>query len=454
MSSDNSPQFSEDSFEVVQPGALEAMARADTNQQIATAKQFPRSPDLKKMQGRMIQMAAYSPEAAAECFYCIPRGGLDIYGPSVRLSEIAAYCWGNLYSVSRLVDINLLTRLVTAQAISWDLESNLKEGLEYTQRITIKGPEGTKAAALAALAMAKRNAKFAVIPRLIWWPVYLRCLEVARGDVVPLGDRINRMLKAFAVYGITLDRILAKFGYENVTQFTESDIPALIGYHTAIKEEASTPEEIFPKAGMGEMAEAATERRNSRTGQKENKGTLPDNSAAGAVPSGPASAAGPVPSGPAHESANPRRRGRPPGSGRKTASPTVARSDQGAAAQTPNVPSQPIAEGKLYGPEAGLPSIAQFPTQGADQAKAEPAKAPEREKDPQRELADKVRGLLDGSHKTEAALMAKLQEWGFSKNLPANPIKLEDYGANTLQQLIERWGQLSAHIKDSPTVSA
>lgn len=415
--------LADDSLEVVQPGALEAIARADINQQIATAKQFPRSLDLKKMQGRMIQMAAYSPEAAAECFYCIPRAGLDIYGPSVRLSEIVAYVWGNLYSVSRILDINPVSRLVTAQAVAWDLEANVKEGIEYTQRITIKGPDGQKTAALAAIAMAGRNAKLKLVPRVVWWPVYERCLAVARGDVIPLGDRIAKMIKTFAIYGITLDRILSKFSYGNVTQFTESDIPALIGYHTAIKEEASTPEEIFPKPVQAEQTKEVHQQTQQGVSQGQETG-------------------GSVSTGPGNEPAAPRRRGRPPGSGRKHESATTGGSDQGA-----TISPLDIAKTETqYGPSAELPGIAQFPAQTETEPGQSQA-APEEQKDPKIELAAKLRALLEGSNKSEAALMAKLKEWGFGKNLPSEPVKLEDYSANTLQQVIERWGNLATHVR-------
>ena len=427
-------QFNEDSLEVVQPGALEAIARADINQQIATAKQFPRSLDLKKMQGRMIQMAAYSPEAAAECFYCIPRAGLDIYGPSVRLSEIVAYVWGNLYSVSRILDINPVSRLVTAQAVAWDLEANVKEGIEYTQRITIKGPDGQKTAALSAIAMAGRNAKLKLVPRVVWWPVYERCLAVARGDVVPLGDRIAKMIKSFAVYGITLDRILAKFSYENVTQFQENDLPALIGYYTAIKEEASTPEEIFPRPSQGEQKPVV---------EGAEKAQHPSGS--GAEPSGESlrqdTGHEPISEG-VHEQPTPRRpRGRPRGTGRKPESNISSAPPPVVPAFTPDAP-----QGYMqYGPAADLPGITQFPTQ--EETKPEQPQAGEEEQEDPKKLAAKLRALLEQSKKSEGALMAKLREWGFGKNLPSEPIRLEDYGENTLTQVIERWFNLSTHVR-------
>jgi len=387
----------------------------------------------------MVQMAAYSPEAAAECFYCIPRGGLDIYGPSVRLSEIVAYCWGNLYSVSRVIDINAGSRMVTAQAIAWDLEANVKEGIEYTQRITVKGPEGQKVAALAAVAMAGRNAKLKLVPRVVWFPVYMKCLDVARGDVIPLGDRIARMIKAFAVWGITIDRILAKFGYENVTQFKENDLPALIGYHTSLKEEAASPEEIFPRAGSeyvgtsgpGQSAQDHTANQATESGPEAKREALRERS--GSATDDPA---GSVSAGPGNESASPRRRGRPPGSGRKSESAPATGSVSVPSPATDYGPSATLDSGG----DATIPDFPQFPAEEAP--KAEPEKAPEGPKDAKKELADKLRALCQAADKKEGALMARLREWGFGKNLSSEPIRLEDYEENTLLQVIERWSDL------------
>src|SRR5258707_6709151 len=386
-----------DSFpddEIVTPSALEAIARADINQQIATAKRWPRTLDIHKMQERMIGMACYSTEAAAECFYAVPKAGLTLYGPSVRLSEIAAYCWGNLYAVSRIVDINPASRIVTAQAVAWDLESNVKEGIEYTQRITIKGEDGIKIATLAAIALAGRNAKLKVVPRVIWYPVYERCLATARGSAIPLGARVAEVIKAFAVFGVTIDRILSKLTYEAINQITEDDLQMLRGYYTAIKEEASSAESIFPVMG------------------KTSTTTEPNREAS---------------SGPTPEPSASRRRGRPPGSRRNDAGDATTPS------QESDDPGQPTQQG-------AIPPV----SESIQPTSAQPPEPPE---DSKAKVIAELRDLLATNQKSEPGLMAKMQEWGFAKNLDTQPITLDDYPENTLVQVAAKWEKIQDKLR-------
>ena len=63
--------------EVIEPTAIEALASAEVNQSIATAKRYPR--DVKDCIKRATGLVTLSPEIAEECHFSVPRGGrLDV----------------------------------------------------------------------------------------------------------------------------------------------------------------------------------------------------------------------------------------------------------------------------------------------------------------------------------------------------------------------------------------
>src|SRR5262245_56131534 len=78
-------------------------ADSSINVQVATAKKYPR--DVQRSLEKARQLATLNDEVAEECHYSIPRGGKQIEGPSVRLAEVVASCWGNLRIGARIVDI-------------------------------------------------------------------------------------------------------------------------------------------------------------------------------------------------------------------------------------------------------------------------------------------------------------------------------------------------------------
>ena len=63
-----------------------SLARAEVDQQVATARAMPRS--ISKAIQNINTLATLDEESAQECIYALPRGGKPIKGPSVRLAEI------------------------------------------------------------------------------------------------------------------------------------------------------------------------------------------------------------------------------------------------------------------------------------------------------------------------------------------------------------------------------
>ena len=113
---------------------LSAVSKAELDQQITTARAFPRS--LKSFVTECREMACLNEKVASECFYIMPRDGKNIEGPSVRLGEIVQSAWGNCQSGARVVEEG--QDFITAQGVFYDLQRNVKITMEVRRRITDK----------------------------------------------------------------------------------------------------------------------------------------------------------------------------------------------------------------------------------------------------------------------------------------------------------------------------
>src|SRR6267142_961378 len=87
--------------EIVDVGSLAIINKSEIDQQIATAKKYPRS--VKQFINEAIQLATLDEDTAKDCIYALPRDGKVIEGPSARFAEIVAYSWGNSRAGARVI---------------------------------------------------------------------------------------------------------------------------------------------------------------------------------------------------------------------------------------------------------------------------------------------------------------------------------------------------------------
>lgn len=229
------------------PTALQAITAAEMDTQIATAKRFPRS--ASRFLAEAKSMIAISPEVAAQCRYELTRAGKKIEGPSVRLAEIAAACYGNLRVTQRITDDD--GTMVTAQATGIDLERNVGYLVEVKRRVTDKNgrrfsDDMVIVTCNAAMSIAGRNATFKVIPRAFVTVLEDEARAMARGDVKSLPDRLDRALAWFAGKGVPEARVLAALGVGGRADVTLDHLMTLQGMRTALQDGQATIEEVFP----------------------------------------------------------------------------------------------------------------------------------------------------------------------------------------------------------------
>ena len=251
-----------------------AIAKAELDQQITTARAYPRS--LKKFVNECRDMACLNEKVASECYYILPRAGKNIEGPSVRLGEIVHSAWGNCQSGARIVDES--NDFVTAQGVFFDLERNVRVTMEVRRRITDKHGRKFNAdmigvTSAAACSIALRNAIFRGIPKAFWNDIYEEARKVAAGDVKSLVTNRSEALTWLARKGVHEKMVLDALGLKGVEDIGIDELATLRGMVTAIKDGVATVEETFaPKEVKAPTTKPAT----TEPKPKKSKAATPD----------------------------------------------------------------------------------------------------------------------------------------------------------------------------------
>ena len=189
-----------------------SLARAEVDQQVATARAMPRI--LSRVVLNIQTLATLDAESADECIYALPRGGKPIKGPSIRLAEIIGSQWGNARVGARVVHVDRAEKFVEAEGVFHDLETNMATTSRVRRRISDKKGELLSDDMIivtgnAACAIAKRNAILGAVPKAVWRKAYAAVESVITGDIKTLTERREAAMKAFAAFGVTPEQVLA-----------------------------------------------------------------------------------------------------------------------------------------------------------------------------------------------------------------------------------------------------
>ncbi len=244
-------------------GALETLEKASIDTQIATAKQYPRS--LARFKENAIAVATLDEETAASCIYRRPVG--EEWNPvtkkkeqkyaeglSVRMAEIVAASYGNLRVGARIVEQT--ERQVVAQGIAHDLESNFLSTSEVVESTMTSDKNGKPkpysermriVVAKAALAKARRDAIFQVMPRALAKPVEKAVKELLFGNSASITKWRNTISAWVKTLGISEKRVWAALNIEGADDLKQSEIEILIGIKTALQNGDTDLDTAFPE---------------------------------------------------------------------------------------------------------------------------------------------------------------------------------------------------------------
>ena len=240
---------------------LEAINRSEVDLQIATAKRYPR--DLSAVLNKIQTLATMDKETAEDCFYVLRRkdaNGEDsvIEGLSVRMAEIIAGAWGNLRVQTRIIGND--GRMITAQAICHDLETNFAVSKEVKRRITTKygktySEDMQVVTGNAAASIAFRNAVLTVIPKAVTKKIINNVKQVALGQAIDVETARKNCLANFAKAGVTEAMICQYLDIKTVAEIDKERLFELRATWNAIKEGTTTVQETFIKPALEAKAQ-------------------------------------------------------------------------------------------------------------------------------------------------------------------------------------------------------
>lgn len=240
-------------IQVQQADVLQAMNRAEIDQQVSTAKQYPRH--LPTVLNKIQTYATMDVDTASECFYVLHRNGSGgasqtIEGLSVRMAEIIAGAWGNLRVATRIIGNDGKT--ITAQAVCHDLETNVAISTEVKRSILTKqgytfSQDMQVVTGNAAAAIAFRNAVLKVIPKAVTKRVIEEVKKVAMGQALDLEQQRQVLIQYFAKFNVTEQMIFDLLQITKREELDKERVFLLKGIYNAIKEGDTTVQEAFVK---------------------------------------------------------------------------------------------------------------------------------------------------------------------------------------------------------------
>jgi hypothetical protein len=216
-------------------------AIAEAQGKLVLAKRFPR--DQFAAFDRAMQ-ACQRKGLADEAFYTYPRGGQSVSGPSIRLAEELARCWGNVeYGLRELSNREGVSEM---EAYCWDLESNVSSKQQFTVRHLRDKRGGAEALTdqrdiyeIAANMGARRMRAriLAILPADYVDAAVQRCRQTLAegGKNEPMAVRVQKMLQAFAAHHVNAKHLEEWLGHP-LDKMTPEKLVELQGIFNALRD--------------------------------------------------------------------------------------------------------------------------------------------------------------------------------------------------------------------------
>lgn len=224
-------------------------AIAEAQGKLIIAKNFPRDEHLAYAKA----MDACKRKSLAEkAMYSYPRSGSTISGPSIRLAEELARCWGNIdFGIKELSQKDGESEM---QAYCWDMETNTMSSQTFVVahvRDTRKGQVRlTEQRDIyennANMAGRRLRARIlAVLPPDLVEAAVAECKKTLAGNNdIPISDRINKMVVAFGKFGVKIEAIEKRLD-RKIDTMTNEDISEYIGIYNSLKDGNSSVSDWF-----------------------------------------------------------------------------------------------------------------------------------------------------------------------------------------------------------------
>ena len=235
------------------PNTLAVRRRADMEMAVDIAHRYPRHLPtvVKELRAMVLANEAW----AKTCIYALPRAGKPIVGPSVGLADAVASVHKNSYDDADVLEIDTRNKVVRCKGYFIDLETNRWTFSAVSRRISDKQgrlytDDMIGITTQACLQIARRNAIFRGVKRLIWYPIFQEALIKVRGTEQTLPERRDEIIALFATHGVDPKRIAAALGVQKRDEITIDHLVILTSMFEELKEGLTTAEEMFDPRKM------------------------------------------------------------------------------------------------------------------------------------------------------------------------------------------------------------
>lgn len=236
-------------------------AIAEAQGKLVIAKKFPRN---QADAYQRVMEACSRPGLAEEAMYSFPRAGQTVTGPSIRLAEELARCWGNIdYGLRELSRRSGESEM---EAYAWDLETNTMT----SQKFTVKHIRDTRGGRVdltderdiyeigANMGARRLRARLlAILPPDLVDAAVQRCRETLAGRADrPMTDRVRDLVNAFATLGIRAELIEKRVG-KKLDDILPDELVDLRTIYKSIKDGVAKPSEYFGQQQQAAEPESA-----------------------------------------------------------------------------------------------------------------------------------------------------------------------------------------------------
>lgn len=240
---------------------------AEVQGAIAIAKRFPR--DQVQAMDHILQ-ACTRPSLAASALYSYSRGGSDVTGPSIRLAETLAQCWGNIHIGIR--ELEQRDGESTVEAFAWDAETNVRQVKVFQVRHERHTRAGVKHLTdprdiyeLVANQGARRLRAciLGVIPGDVTEAAIRQCEATLKTRIEVTPELIRSLVEKFSEFGVTQELIERRIR-RRMDALTPALVVQLGKVYTSLNDGMSAPSDWFEVAPPPMSAPAAVESINER----------------------------------------------------------------------------------------------------------------------------------------------------------------------------------------------
>jgi hypothetical protein len=240
------------------PGALASIAASREVEEVRAAmviaRTFPR--DHMQAMDRLLN-ACTRPSLAEAGLYTYSRGGSDVSGPSIRLAEAAAQCWGNIQFGIREIEQKDGESVVEVYA--WDIETNTRPNKTFHvphERHTRRGVQRLTDPRDIYELVANQGARrlraciLSVIPGDVIEAAVAQCRVTMAASADTSPEAQKALLESFAEFGVTKAQIEKRI-QRRIDAIQPAQVVMLRGVYRSLKDGMSKAADWFESDTQG-----------------------------------------------------------------------------------------------------------------------------------------------------------------------------------------------------------